>query len=349
MQPEYLGGNIKSIIPRIEYIKQMGFNTIWLSPFYKGTAYHGYHIENFLEIDPRFGTEEDLHMFINKCKNAKIRTIVDFVPNHCSYKHPYFIDAIKDKHSPYRNWFYINSKNKYSCFLNFKELPKLNLYHTPTESHMLKSAEWLYNAGIDGFRIDHVVGVAPQFLKKLKKLFPEKILIGEAWAEGIHPSLYHTLDLPDKTMLKKSISQSKLQLSYKGILDGILDFQYRKLTIKLHKATPSQKRYYLKKIKKHLEEYSNELQPVLFLDNHDTNRIMYTLKNNKEQFFEALTNMLAQKKPFSIYNGTELGATQEHSVKRNIPHADLEARRPMEWNKTTEDFYNSFVKILKRQ
>jgi len=344
--PSFLGGNIHDIISKIDYIKNLGFNTIWLSPFYKGTAYHGYHIENFNEVDSRFGSEKNLSDLISKCHTNNMKVIVDFVPNHCSYHHPFFIDAIQHKESPYRNWFYIKNKNIFKCFLNFKELPKLNLYNEETSDHILKSAKWLYDLGVDGLRIDHVAGVAPLFLKKLKSLNKNKMLIGEAWSEGTHPSLYNTLDIPDKSILKKNISQSKLQLSYNGLLDGILDFEFRKLTVKLFKSPESKQAFYKKKIAQHLQAYKENFQPVLFLDNHDVDRIMYTFKNNRETVLKSFEFLISQNKPFCVYYGTEIGMTQKSSIKKNRPYADLEARRPMEWDKIDSDFFIAFKDII---
>ena len=59
-KPEFLGGNIRGIIDKLDYVKRLGVNTIWISPFYKTSAYHGYHITDFFKVDPHFGSEEDL-------------------------------------------------------------------------------------------------------------------------------------------------------------------------------------------------------------------------------------------------------------------------------------------------
>ena len=57
-EPVFLGGNIKGITEKIPYIKDLGFNTIWISPFYKTNTYHGYHITDFYQVEPRFGTQK---------------------------------------------------------------------------------------------------------------------------------------------------------------------------------------------------------------------------------------------------------------------------------------------------
>ena len=96
-KPIFLGGNIKGIQNKLEYLKNLGVNTIWISPFNKTSAYHGYHITDFNEIDPHFGTTEDLKDLIHSVHEHKMHIIADFVPNHCSKEHPFFKEAQSNK------------------------------------------------------------------------------------------------------------------------------------------------------------------------------------------------------------------------------------------------------------
>ena len=68
-------------------MKKLGINTIWISPFYKTSQYHGYHIEDFYKVDPHFGSEHDIKELIKKAHDNNFKIIADFVPNHCSRKH----------------------------------------------------------------------------------------------------------------------------------------------------------------------------------------------------------------------------------------------------------------------
>ena len=185
-KPDYLGGNIKGITSKLTYIKDLGANAIWITPFNKGTAYHGYHITDFYRVDENFGTEEDLLELIKAAHTNNIKIIFDFVPNHCSNQHPYFIDAINNEDSEYRDWFIFKSwSNDYQCFRYYKELPKLNLDNEDVRQYLLGAARKWLNLGFDGVRIDHIVGVSNKNIKKiinpLRKEFPETVFIGEAW------------------------------------------------------------------------------------------------------------------------------------------------------------------------
>jgi len=127
-KPEFLGGTIKGIIEKFDYLQDLGVNTIWISPFYKTSEYHGYHITDFYQVDPHFGTTNDIKKLIKIVHNHDMHIIADFVPNHCSNRHPYFQEAQLNKNSEYRNWFYFTKwPNNYMCFLSIKQIPLTTL------------------------------------------------------------------------------------------------------------------------------------------------------------------------------------------------------------------------------
>lgn len=101
----FMGGTLKGVIEKLDYIKDMGITTIWLSPVSCTANYHGYHITDFMNIDPHFGTIEDFDMLVDTVHKKGMKIIADFVPNHCSVEHPYFKDALANRNSPYRKWF----------------------------------------------------------------------------------------------------------------------------------------------------------------------------------------------------------------------------------------------------
>jgi len=234
-KPVFLGGNIKGIIEKLSYIKELGINTLWISPFYKTSAYHGYHITDFFKIDPHFGTVDDIKKLIREVHMLRMQIITDFVPNHCSWKHPYFLDAQKNKNSKYYNWFYFKRwPNDYLCFLNFKELPKINLDYAPARDYITKAAKYWLSLGFDGFRLDHVIGPThqfwEQFKKEIKKDYPNAVLIGEAWMKGIKFNELKTINVRRKLVkwLFGACPDALLK-EYVGELDGVLDFRFQDL------------------------------------------------------------------------------------------------------------------------
>lgn len=334
---KFLGGTINGITDRLDYIRELGYNTIWLSPICESKNYHGYHITDFKKVDKHFGTLDDVKTLIERVHQNGMHIITDFVPNHCADTHPYFLDAKNNKQSIYRHWFYFNEDNSYKCFMNYDELPKLNLDNDETRRYMIDVARFWCQLGFDGFRIDHVIGPSfdfwRQFMKEIKSEFPQNVFFGEAWSMGLDDSLLSTVHLKHKGQKKRfGISQEQIQKDYIGELDGVLDFQYRNILL----SFISRNEHLIgnerleKKVRKHFSKYPKDFKLFLFLDNHDTNRILFECKGNRALADEAIAFSKQLGKPFILYYGTELGMTHEESIFSGKPYADLAVRECMD-------------------
>jgi glycosidase len=349
---DFCGGNIKSITEKIEYIKNLGANTIWISPFYQTSAYHGYHITDFDKVDKRFGSFDDLKNLVSECHRNHIKIIADIVPNHCSDKHAWFVDAIKNEKSKYHNWFYFEKwPHSYLRFLEFNDLPKINLENSETASYMIDSLVKWAQIGFDGFRIDHILGIPDKFLLKLRKellnVNNSFILIGEAWSDGLRYKHLKTLKIKGKYSLwKHGLTQIDTQKHYNDIIDGVLDFGWRDLVLQNLKRIQND----IKAFKK-LEATYNQNFPVgflipRFLDNHDTSRIFYNCGMNEKLFKIVLNLLTGQNQPIVIYYGTEYGLTHKKAVAPEVPYTDLQSRGLIQWQ--NEALYYKFIADLLR-
>lgn len=104
-------GDIPGIISKLDYLKELGADILWLSPIYKSPlADQGYDIADYYAIDPRFGTMEDMDRLIAEAKKREMYILMDLVVNHCSDEHEWFQQAIKDPDGKYGNFFYIRDK-----------------------------------------------------------------------------------------------------------------------------------------------------------------------------------------------------------------------------------------------
>ncbi len=345
---DFLGGTIRGIIDKIHYISSMKYNAIMLTPIFKGEAYHGYHTTNYEEIDEHFGTWADFKELINVVHKNNMILICDYVPNHCNINHPFFQAALKDINSPYRPWFYFDNvhKNIYTSFQDIKELPKFNLYNEAASDYLISIAVMLAKMGVDGLRIDHVIGVPFAFLDKLhikvKEINPNLFLFGEAW---LGTSLQNIAQVEFKDAEQKNraykneLSQEEIQLNYINYLDGILDFEFSSILIDEVKRIQSTKKGRLlgneqlkEKIANHFSKYPIGFQLILFLDNHDTNRFLFYCNGDKSLLHEALTlceNTYA--KPYSVYYGTEIYMWNRNDI-LGRDYGDLDVREPMNWN-----------------
>jgi len=351
----FLGGNIRGIIKKLPYLNDLGITTIWISPFYKTSAYHGYHITDFYQVDPHFGTLEDIKDIINAVHEHDMHIIADFVPNHCSRKHPFFKDAQTEKSSPYYDWFYFTKwPNEYLSFLNVKEIPKINLDNPQAREHIINAAKFWLNLGFDGFRLDHVIGPShsfwKQFRKEIKDKYPNTVLIGEAWMMGIKRSELRTINIKNKFLKWLfGIDSDNLLKEYIGELDGVLDFKAQEL-IKNYVANHySSKQTFNKNIKHHFAHFPDNYLLPNFLDNHDMDRFLFQCGNDKEKLKAAAQIQFSLDQPSIIYYGTETGMTQTKSM-WNIPlHGDLQARQPMNWKKQDAGLVEFYKKLIEQK
>ena len=99
-------GDLRGIISRLDYISTLGVDAIWLSPVYKSPQDdNGYDISDYMDIDPMFGTMDDMIELLSKAKEHGINIIMDLVLNHTSDEHPWFIEAKRSKENPYHDYY----------------------------------------------------------------------------------------------------------------------------------------------------------------------------------------------------------------------------------------------------
>ena len=353
---DFCGGNIRGIIEKLDYIRGLGVDTIWISPFYQTSAYHGYHITDFFKVDPNFGDEQDLKELINKVHNLDMRIIADYVPNHCSHKHPFFLDAQNNRESIYREWFYFKKwPDDYMCFLDFKELPKLNLDNKETRKHILNAAKYWLSSGIDGYRLDHCIGPKHEFWKtfseEIKRDYPDCVLIGEATLMGVKLKELKTINTRRKYLhLLGSLALDNLFKEYIGELDGVLDFKFQRILGDFAARKITEKKV-LERLQEHYKKFPSNFYLPTFLDNHDMDRFLYTCRGNKGLLKKAAKIQFSINQPKIIYYGTEVGMSQQNSVSDSSENGDLQARELMKWENQDKDlleFYKDVVAGFRR-
>lgn len=171
----YCGGTYKGIIKHLDYIADMGFNAIWISPIIENVEgnYHGYAFTNLYKLNPHFGTEEDFNNFVSECHKRDIWVMVDVVANHCG-----IVNEDWSKITPFNKAEYYHDKcditdwnNQYmveNCRLC--GLPDLKQEHPFVEQKLL---EWIHDLvikyDIDGIRIDTVPEVPKWFWTKFRE------------------------------------------------------------------------------------------------------------------------------------------------------------------------------------
>ena len=346
----FCGGNLKGVIEKLDYIKDLGFNAIMLSPIFKSANYHGYHTLNFEDVDPHFGTWEDYQQLLDLAHDKGLKIICDFVPNHCWYESPVFAESLLKNGGKHRDWFfYKEGTDEFVSFLGFGDLPKFNLTNPEVVSFMIDKAEKLARMGVDAFRIDHALGQPHSFLKSLRQslqaIRSDIMVFGEVWAFGIGPQLAGQLYFKTDARLQeflaqdtKPFSQDDLQADYVDTLDGVLDFTYRDILLEEIRAGRGIKgnETLRSKIEDHFAKYPADFKLVLFLDNHDTDRFMFDCHDDVNLLQEAIDLTMGLHRPFSFLYGTEQLMTITKTIFNAEPYADLRVRNCMDWAVTPQ-------------
>lgn len=239
-------GDFRGVIEKIEYLKSLGISGIWFMPITDSAEKtNNYDPIDYMNVDPTYGTLDDFKELIKKCHENDIRVIIDFVLNHTSDKHPFFIDAVKNKNSKYRDW-YIWSETEptggwkkfwyktdtgwyYAYFVNSK--PDLN-YKNPEVINYIKNVMkfWL-EIGVDGFRFDAVTLLVENGENAIKHQ-PESFLLYREFRKFIEENY------PDRDIFLVAESESPY-VDYLGngkdMFNAVFDFKINNTIMRIVK------------------------------------------------------------------------------------------------------------------
>lgn len=181
-------GDIPGIISKLDYLKDLGVDIIWLSPcFCSPLADQGYDISDYYNIDPRFGTIEDIDRLLEEAKKRDMYILMDLVVNHCSDEHEWFVKACEDPQGEYGRFFYFEKgkedgsvpnnwrsyfggsvwdkipgheeENMYYLHMFHKKQPDLNWENPALREEVYKMINWWLDRGLAGFRIDAIINI----------------------------------------------------------------------------------------------------------------------------------------------------------------------------------------------
>ena len=330
-----LKGNIRGIISKLPYIRELGVDVVYLTPIFHSKSRHKYDTVDYYTIDPSFGTEADLIEMVDKSHDLGMKVVLDGVFNHTAPEFFAFAD-VKEKveESQYRHWYYLNgkpnwngrfTKPNYKCFSYFGGMPKVNLQNPETADYFINVAlHWLRKAHIDGWRLDVADEIAPDFWRRfrtaVKREFPGALIVGEIWhyaADFLQGDQWDSvMNYPFNNAVVDFVANGELTASQ--FLDqlGFLRGNY-------HKA----------------------VHPVLWnlIGSHDTPRILHRCAEDKrKQRLAAARQRLLPGMP-TIYYGDEAGMTGGK---------DPDCRRGMVWepryrDDTMTEWYKTLIRVRK--
>jgi alpha-amylase len=320
-------GDLNGITAKLDYLQNLGVTGLWLMPIQPSPSYHGYDVTDYYAINPDYGTPDDFKRLVAEAKQRGIRIIIDFVLNHTSKDHPWFV-AAQDPQSPYHDWYVWSDTDPGKA--NWHRAPSGNYYYGAFGEHMpdLNYANpavtakmedvarfWLQDMGVDGLRLDAAKyliedGMISEnslsthqwyehFRPEYKKINPNALTIGEVWDRARISADYAQGDQLDLTF-DFDLAQAIVAGAQGGRGAGIAQ-AYR----------VNQKAF-------------KPLQFGSFLTNHDQNRVMSQLGGDIDRVkLAAVIYLTGPGVPF-VYYGEELGMTGEKP--------DENIRTPMQWS-----------------
>lgn len=200
-------GNLRGILHSIPYLERLGITALYLTPIFHAGSYHKYDTIDYYTIDPCFGDNETFGRLVNELHKRDIRIVLDGVFNHCSDRHPFFEDAMKNGlGSAHWDWFNIRGDRvvrgtnaNYARWAGVETMPEWN-HENPAVAEYLLSVvrHWIAEYGIDGWRLDTTEYLPPDFVRAIydtaRAAGPDTYVLGEVMGLGTPWFRHHALD-----------------------------------------------------------------------------------------------------------------------------------------------------------
>lgn len=335
-------GDLNGLANKLDYVKSLGVDGVWLMPIHPSRSYHGYDVTDYYGINENYGTLDDFRTLLSEAHKRGIRILMDLVVNHTSKEHPWFKDAAENKQSQYRDW-YIWSSDRGGRLpadgatgsspwhalggddylgVFWGGMPDLNYDNPEVRKEMTAIGRYWLEMGVDGFRLDaakHIFGdfgstLNTQQVKNKNLAWWQEFRLG---LNAVNPDAYLVGEVWD--------TPSVIGPYLNDAFDSAFNFD---LAGKLIDASASEKAsdigYALSRIYEFFSKSSNgKFTDAPFLSNHDQNRVMSTLGGNADHAKTAAAMLLTMPGTPFIYYGEELGMTGKKPDER--------IREPFPW------------------
>ncbi len=330
-------GDLNGITAKLDYLKNdLGVDALWLTPIFESPSYHGYDTTNYEAIGKEYGTKADFDRFLAEAHQRGIRVILDFVMNHTSSQHPWFLDSASSPTSAKRDWYVwsatdpgwrqpwggdpswhpLNGAYYYGVF--WSGMPDLN-YRTPAvKDEMFRLARYWLGQGADGFRLDatrYLVETGPgagqsdtaethqvlkDFAAEVRRAKPESILVAENTTDVVNLARYYADDLT-------------------------MNFNFPLASAVIDGVNGGNSSAIVSTLRQELAAYPQDFIDAPFLTNHDQTRIATVLHGDSGKLRNAAAILLTLPGAPFLYYGEEVG------MQNGPTAADESKRTPMAW------------------
>lgn len=323
-QDVYIGGDLKGVTNKLDYLKELGVDVIYLTPICKGGSNHKYDVIDYFKIDEMFGDNAEFLELCNSAHSKGMKIILDLVFNHSSNLNKMFLDVKeKGKESKYYDFYVIHgdkpdeTRLNYDTFGNVPEMPKLNSNNYDEQDYFVSVGKYFVEKfGVDGYRLDVADEVSHDFWlnfkMQLRRIKPDIVLIGECRGNA-------------RSYLSSDQFESVMNYPF---FYACKDFYVNKTL---------SNNDFAEKLNSLLIRYTdnNARMMLNLLDSHDTERFYNFIKPNKDLYLLAVLTLIMYVGWPMIYYGNEIfmeGGT------------DPANRKGMEWD--SKEFGNKYNKLF---
>lgn len=335
-------GDIQGIIQKLDYIKSIGYETIWCSPFFKSPQQDfGYDVSDYCDIAGEYGTMQDALQLIEEVHKRGMKIVFDMVMNHTSAEHPWFKESASSKNNPKADWYlwsdkpnnwksmtsgtgwhYSKERGQYfwSSFLPFQ--PDLNYWNPQVKEAMLDNVRFWLKRGVDGFRLD-IFNVIYKDAALRDNPFSWKALPDEQNPDGFFQQFKYTINQPESVEFAKELRSVCDEFGDRMLIgevsgnrktirkfageernDGLgLVFNFEMLPFKF-KA-----KYFHELVSNIEKDFPEPFMPVYVFSNHDRRRSMRRLHGNACKAKLLHVFQLTVRGVPCMYYGEETGMT----------------------------------------
>ncbi|WML34947.1 glycoside hydrolase family 13 protein [Clostridium sp. OS1-26] len=341
---DFYGGNLKGVIEKLEYLKNLGVDIIYLNPIFEASSNHKYDTADYKSIDPMFGDENIFKELCHKAEQLGIKIILDGVFNHTGSDSIYFnkfgnyssLGAYQSKYSTYYKWYIFSEyPDKYECWWGIDNHPSIDEMNEDYINFIIKDKDSVINKwmklGISGWRLDVADELPDEFIKlfksHIKEIKEDSVLIGEVWEDASN---------------KISYSRKRKYL-FGEELDSVTNYPFRNLVINFINSRITAEGF-IRNIMSLYENYPREsfYCNLNILGTHDTERILTSIdKDNRKNMYKliiALSIQMTMPGVPLIYYGDEAGLTGGK---------DPLNRKPYPWKHEDVNIYNIYEAIIK--
>lgn len=331
---EIYGGNLWGIIEKLDYLKQIGINGIYLNPVNKASSQHKYDTVDYFEIDPEFGDRDTMQRLVKEAHLRDMKVMLDGVFNHSGWFFPAWQDVLKNREkSEFANWFMVNDWNfdatqknnsrnkKFFAFAFADYMPKLNTSNPQVRDFILKVCRfWIEDYDIDAIRLDVANEISHKLCQEMKhslcQLKEDFFIVGEIWGNSLPWLRGDQFDSVINYPLRSAIYDFQLKTT-----DCVKNLEFQ--------------------INKCLTNYFEQTEKVLInqMDSHDTARLISKTNGNKEATMQQFALLMTLPGSACIYYGTEILLEGGE---------DPDCRRCMPWKEIDEGKFDAELDFMTR-